>query len=386
MSETFISYGRQSISEGDIAAVVEALRSDWLTQGPAVERFEAALTSLTGAEAAVAVCNATAALHIACLALDLGPGDLLWTSPNSFVASANCALYCGAEVDFVDIDPLTFNMSASALAEKLEQAKKVGRLPKIVVPVHFAGQSCDMAAIAALSRQYGFRIIEDASHGVGGTYHNRPIGSCAFSDIAVFSFHPVKIITTGEGGAAMTNDPLLAEKLRLFRSHGITRDPAAMEGESEGPWYYQQIDLGLNYRMTDIQAALGASQAERVADFIAKRHAVADVYDRDLAGLPLTLPVRTPDGISALHLYVVQTQDISRRSGVFAAMRAANIGVNVHYIPIHLQPYYRKLGFKAGDFPASEAYYAGAISIPMHPQLSAADLSRVAGALEKALS
>ena len=386
MSEPFISYGRQWINDDDLAAVADVLKSDWLTQGPAIERFEATLTALTGAQTAVAVCNATAALHIACLALDVGSGDLVWTSPNSFVASANCALYCGADVDFVDIDPISFNMSAASLAAKLEEAERAGRLPKVVIPVHFAGQSCDMLAIHALGQRYGFKIIEDASHGVGGLYHNRAIGSCAHSDIAVFSFHPVKIITTGEGGAAMTNDPALAEKLRLYRSHGVTREEHLMQGESHGPWYYQQVALGLNYRMTDIQAALGASQMTRIAEFVDLRHAVADQYDAKLAALPVRAPVREAQGRSALHLYVVQLDDATRRADVFSAMRHANIGVNVHYIPIHLQPYYMARGFKPGDFPAAEDYYTRAISIPMHPQLSEADIDRVVATLGAALA
>jgi UDP-4-amino-4,6-dideoxy-N-acetyl-beta-L-altrosamine transaminase len=386
MSENFISYGRQSIEDSDIEAVVDVLRSDWLTQGPAIERFEAGLTALTGAKHAVVMCNATAALHIACLALDAGPGDLVWTSPNSFVASSNCALYCGADVDFVDIDSATLNMSVNGLREKLIAAKAAGRLPKIIIPVHFAGQSCDMQAIGALAKEYGFRIIEDASHGVGGSYAGVPIGSCSYSDITVFSFHPVKIITTAEGGATLTNDPALANRLAKLRSHGITRNPDEMDKASEGDWYYQQVDLGLNYRLTDLQAALGANQLTRITQFVERRHAVADFYDKALAHLPLTLPVRLSDGVSALHLYPVQVNDTSRRRAVFDALRAAKIGVNVHYIPIHLQPYYQGLGFKAGDFPAAEHYYAGAISLPMHPLLSDADLDRIVAVLEQALA
>ncbi len=386
MSDTFISYGRQSIEDSDVEAVVAALRSDWLTQGPAIERFEAGLISLTGAKFAAVMCNATAALHLACLALDVGKGDLVWTSPNSFVASSNCALYCGTDVDFVDIDPATLNMSIEQLAQKLVAAKASGRLPKVVIPVHFAGQSCDMRAIAALSDEYGFRIIEDASHGVGGSYAGAPIGSCQYSDIAVFSFHPVKIITTAEGGATMTNDPALANRLTQLRSHGITRDIKQMNKPSEGDWYYQQIDLGLNYRLTDLQAALGANQLTRIAEFVERRHEIADYYDTALAHLPITLPIRLSDGVSALHLYPIQINDTSRRRDVFDQLRAANIGVNVHYIPIHQQPYYTALGFKSGDFPASEHYYAGAISLPMHPQLSAADLHRIVDVLERALA
>jgi UDP-4-amino-4,6-dideoxy-N-acetyl-beta-L-altrosamine transaminase len=386
MSNNFISYGRQSIEDSDIEAVVATLKSDWLTQGPAIERFESGLTALTGADHAVVVCNATAALHIACLALQVGAGDLVWTSPNSFVASSNCALYCGADVDFVDIDPVTLNMSTLRLAEKLALAKSAGRLPKVVIPVHFAGQSCDMRAIAALANEYGFKVIEDASHGVGGSFAGAPIGSCKYSDIAVFSFHPVKIITTAEGGAAMTNDPALAKSLAKLRSHGITRDPIEMDQASEGDWYYQQVDLGLNYRLTDLQAALGANQLTRIEAFVARRHQIADFYDTALAHLPVQLPVRLDDGVSALHLYPIQINDAAKRRGVFDQMRAAKIGVNVHYIPIHTQPFYRALGFNAGDFPAAEHYYARAISIPMHPLLTDADLDRVVTTLEQALA
>lgn len=381
----FISYGRQWIDADDEAAVLATLRSDWLTQGPAIDAFEAALCDLTGAKHAAAMCNATAALHISCLALGVGPGDSVWTSPNSFVASANCALYCGASVDFVDIDPLTLNMSADALAAKLEAAEAAGTLPKVVIPVHFAGQSCDMAAIGALAKRYGFRVIEDASHAVGGSYRGTRVGACEHSDITVFSFHPVKIVTTAEGGAALTNDADLASRVAMLRSHGITRDPALMEDENEGGWYYQQVALGYNYRLTDLQAALGTSQLTRIDRFLAQRHAIADLYDARLAHLPMTLPVRFNDSVSALHLYPIQLHDPAKRRAVFDALRAEKIGVNVHYIPIHLQPYYRRLGFKAGDFPVAENYYARAITLPMHPQLGEAEIDRIVGALERAL-
>ncbi len=381
----FIHYGRQHITDQDVETVAAILRSDWLTQGPAVDRFEAKLAELTTAPHAVAVSSATAALHIACLACDLGPGDIAWTSPNSFVASANCAIYCGAEVDFVDIDPVSLNMSAEALDAKLQVAEAEGRLPKVVIPVHFAGQACDMAEIAALARRYGFRIIEDASHAVGGSYADVPIGACTFSDIAIFSFHPVKIITTGEGGAAMTRDPELAARMELLRSHGITRRRELLLRADEGPWYYEQSGLGFNYRVTDIQAALGVSQIDRVDEYIARRHEIADEYDARLAGLPLTLPARLPGRRSALHLYVVQLEEAGRRRQLFEAMRNAGIGVNVHYIPIHLQPFYRARGFSPGDFPNAEAYYERAITIPMHPQLALADIERVADTLAEAL-
>lgn len=385
-----IPYGRQDISQADIDAVIETLQSDFLTQGPAVERFETALTDYCGAAFAVAVNSATSALHIACLALELGPGDLLWTSPITFVASANCALYCGADVDFVDIDPATFNMCPRALETKLETAQAAGRLPKVIVPVHMTGQSCDMAAIAALARKYGVRVIEDASHAIGGHYLGAPVGNCAHSDITVFSFHPVKIVTTAEGGAAMTNDVRLAERLRLFRSHGITRDPRLMTHAPDGPWYYQQVELGYNYRITDLQAALGVSQMARVDDYVARRHAIADRYDALLAGLPVLTPLRHPDGRSALHLYVIRLapEALARpgRRAVFEGLRARGVGVNLHYIPVHTQPYYSKFGFAQGDFPAAEAYYASAISLPMFPTLSEDDQRRVVDALKDTLA
>jgi UDP-4-amino-4,6-dideoxy-N-acetyl-beta-L-altrosamine transaminase len=385
MADTFISYGKQAIDEDDIAAVVQVLQSDWLTQGPAIERFERELLKVTGAAHATAVASATAALHIACLALGAGKGTRVWTSPNSFVASSNCALYCGATVDFVDIDPITYNMSISALGEKLARAERNGLLPDILIPVHFSGQSCDMRAIGELSNRYGFRVIEDASHAIGGSYNGKPIGVCEFSEICVFSFHPVKIVTTAEGGAALTNDAGLAAKLDMLRSHGITRDQKSMDGPSEGSWYYQQIMLGYNYRMTDMQAALGSSQLTRLGNFISRRHEIADHYDCALANLPITTPIRVPDGISALHLYVILLEDAGRRGELFDYLRAAGIGVNVHYIPIHLQPYYRALGFSSGDFPVAEDYYARAISIPMHPGLDRNDLDRVCGTLVSGL-
>ncbi|MFN3883355.1 MAG: UDP-4-amino-4,6-dideoxy-N-acetyl-beta-L-altrosamine transaminase [Rhodocyclaceae bacterium] len=383
-----IPYGRQDISEADVAAVAAVLRSDWLTQGPTVARFEQAVASRCGAAHAVAVNSATSALHLACLALGLGPGDRLWTSPITFVASANCARYCGAEVDFVDIDPATGNLSVARLAEKLERAATSGRLPKIVVPVHFAGRPCEMAAIHALGRRYGFRIIEDASHAIGARYRGEPVGNCRYSDITVFSFHPVKIITTGEGGMALTNDAVLAETMALLRSHGITRDPAHMDRPPEGAWYYQQVALGFNYRMTDIQAALGLSQLQRLDAFVARRWELAQRYNQRLAGLPLTLP-DGPDGAhSAWHLYVIRLQlDRIRKTHreVFDALRAAGIGVNLHYIPVHLQPYYRRLGFGPGDFPEAERHYAEAISLPIYATLGETRQDEVITALEEAV-
>ena len=380
-----IPYGRQDITPEDIAAVEAVLRSDFLTQGPAVPGFEQALAAYCGAARGVAMNSATSALHVACLALGLGPGDRLWTSPNTFVASANCGLYCGAEVDFVDTDPATYNMSVAALEARLVAAAAEGRLPKVVIPVHFAGQSCEMRAIHALGQQYGFRIIEDASHAVGATYLGEPVGNCRYSDITIFSFHPVKIITTAEGGMAMTNDPALAERMERLRSHGITRDPAAMAWDSEGPWYYQQVELGYNYRITDLQAALGHSQLARLDDYVARRHAIAARYDAALAGLPLTTPWQHPDSRSALHLYPIRLHDASRRREVFEALRAAGIGVNVHYIPVHTQPHYHRLGFRPGDFPEAERYYAGAISLPMFPTLTPAQQDEVVAALARVL-
>lgn len=367
-----IPYGRQDITEADIIAVTDVLRSDYLTQGPAVPRFEQAVADYCGAAYGVAVNSATSALHIACLALDLGPGDLLWTSPNTFVASANCARYCGAAVDFVDIDPRTYNLSVEALAAKLEQAQTTGTLPKIVIPVHFAGQPCDMQAIAKLAERYGFRVIEDASHAIGGRYQGEPVGNCRCSDITVFSFHPVKIITTGEGGLAVTNDPDLAERMARLRTHGITRDPARMQGDPAGPWDYQQIELGFNYRMTDMQAALGYSQLQRIDDYIARRHALAERYDHQLAELAVRIPYRDPNHRSALHLYPIQIEDqVGRdRRAVFEALRTAGIGVNVHYIPVHTQPDYQRLGFKHSAFPVAEEYYHRAISLPMFPTMT----------------
>ncbi|MBT2300798.1 UDP-4-amino-4,6-dideoxy-N-acetyl-beta-L-altrosamine transaminase [Variovorax paradoxus] len=379
-----IPYGRQDVIADDVEAVTSVLQSDWLTQGPIVPRFERAMADACGASHAVAVNSATSALHIACLALGLGPGDWLWTSPITFLASANCALYCGARVDFVDIDPRTYNLSPDALARKLEQARTENRLPKIVVPVHLAGQSCDMAAIYALSREYGFSIIEDASHAVGGRYQNLPVGDCRFSDIAVFSFHPVKIITSAEGGMALTNDAQLAERMALFRSHGMTREPAQMSREPDGPWYYEQIELGFNYRMSELQAALGLSQTTRLHDYVRRRHELARRYDERLASLPLTTPRQHPDCYSGLHLYVVRV-DATRRRAVFDALRAQDIGVNVHYIPLHTQPYYRRLGNASGTFPEAESYYAEAISLPMYATLTEGQQNRVIDVLGRAL-
>ena len=367
-----IPYGRQDISEADIQAVVDVLRSDFLTQGPAVPAFESAVATYCGAQHSIAVNSATSALHIACLALDVGKGDIVWTSPITFVASANCALYCGAEIDFVDIDPRTYNMSIERLTEKLAQAEKLGSLPKVVIPVHLCGQPCDMAAIYLLGQQYGFKIIEDASHAIGGKYRSEPIGNCRYSDITVFSFHPVKIITTGEGGMAVTNNSSLAKSMQLLRSHGITRDVGEMTHAPDGSWYYQQIDLGYNYRMTDIQAALGLSQMQRLDEFVTKRHLIAKRYDQLLAGLPVVTPWQHLDSYSGLHLYVIRLKLKSIQKThreVFEALRAADIGVNLHYIPVYHQPYYQGLGFKEGYCLEAEDYYAEVVSLPMYPKL-----------------
>jgi UDP-4-amino-4,6-dideoxy-N-acetyl-beta-L-altrosamine transaminase len=383
-----IPYGRQDISQADIQAVVDVLRSDFLTQGPVVPAFEKAVSDYCGAQHAVAVNSATSALHIACMALGVGQGDVVWTSPITFVASANCALYCGAQVDFVDIDPRTYNLSVERLAEKLAQADKSGCLPKVVIPVHLCGQSCDMVGIHALGQQYGFKIIEDASHAIGGRYKGEPIGNCNYSDITVFSFHPVKIITTGEGGMALTNDENLAKHMQLLRSHGITRDAADMTHVPDGPWYYQQIDLGFNYRMTDIQAALGLSQMQRLDEFVTKRHAIAQRYDELLVDLPVITPWRHRDIYSGLHLYVIRLKlnKIGKtHREVFDALRAAGIGVNLHYIPVHRQPHYQRLGFKHGHYPEAERYYTEAISLPMYSGLTRNDQDSVLRALHAAL-
>jgi UDP-4-amino-4,6-dideoxy-N-acetyl-beta-L-altrosamine transaminase len=369
----YIPYGRQDISQADIDAVIEVLRSDWLTQGPMIERFEQTVADYCGAKYAVAVSSATAGLHLACLAAGLGEGDYFWTSPITFVASANCGLYCGAQVDFVDINPRTYNMSVERLEEKLIEAEKIGKLPKLVIPVHLAGQSCEMERIYQLSQQYGFQILEDASHAIGAKYQGKPVGSCQFSDMTVFSFHPVKIITTGEGGMILTNKKELYEKLIRGRSHGITRDPELMTEASHGDWYYQQLELGYNYRMTDIQAALGVSQMERLDEFVERRQFLAMRYNELLTDLSLDLPWQYPDTESSWHLYIIRLQgdklDKTHRQ-VFEALRSARISVNLHYIPVYKQPYYQKLRLDWGDFPEAEQYYQEAISIPLYYGLS----------------
>ena len=384
-----IPYGRQDISQEDIGAVVEVLKSDFLTQGPMVPRFEQAVATHVGAKHALAVNSATSALHIACLALGLGTGDWLWTTPVTFVASANCGLYCGAQVDFVDIDPRTYNLCPVALAAKLQQAEREGRLPKVVVAVHLCGQPCDMQAIHALSVRYGFRVIEDASHAIGGKYQGEFVGKGRYSDITIFSFHPVKIITTAEGGMALTNSDELASRMNLLRSHGITRDPKQMTQDPDGPWYYQQIDLGFNYRMTELQAALGISQMTRLDAFVRRRHELARRYDKLLTDLPVITPWQHPDAYSGLHLYVIRLRldSISKsHRQVFDELRAQGIGVNLHYIPVHTQPYYQRMGFKVGDFPEAERYYAEAISLPMYQGLSDEQQDQVIEALRASLT
>jgi UDP-4-amino-4,6-dideoxy-N-acetyl-beta-L-altrosamine transaminase len=384
-----IQYGRQSISEQDIQAVIDVLHSDFLTQGPAVSLFESAVSTYTTAKYGVAANSATSALHLACMALGLGVGDILWTTPITFVASANCALYCGASVDFVDIDPLTYNVSVEALSQKLSQAEKLGKLPKVVIPVHLCGLSCDMEAINKLSKKYGFSIIEDASHAIGGKYQGSPVGSCQFSDITIFSFHPVKIMTTGEGGMAITNDQNLAEKMQLLRSHGITRDPEKMINPTDEPWNYEQIDLGFNYRITDMQAALGTSQLKRVDKFVARRHEISHLYGSILENMPVQTQYYPDESYSGMHLYVIRINKNKvnkSQKQIFIEMREAGIGVNLHYIPIYNQPYYKKMGFSKQDFPEAERYYEEALTLPLYPDLDDGQIDKVVSSLANVLS
>ena len=383
-----IFYGKQCISENDIKAIESVLRSDFLTQGPMIERFEKKVAEYCGAKYAVAVTNATSALHIACIAVGLGKGDYLWTSPITFVASANCGRYCGANVDFVDIDAKTYNMSVVALEEKLKQAKKDGKLPKIVVPVHLAGQSCDMKRIYELSKEYGFTVLEDASHALGADYIGNKVGSCQFSDMAVFSFHPVKIITTGEGGMVLTNNYELYKKLKLLRSHGITRNENEMTHKSDGSWYYQQIDLGFNYRMTDIQAALGLSQMDRLDEFVKRRRYLSMRYDELLKDLPLTTPCVSSDTVPSWHIYIVRV-DFNRvkktKQEIFDAMKKKGVALNLHYIPVHTQPYYEQFGARAEDCPEAMRYYAEAFTLPLYVGLSDDKQGEVIKALKECL-
>ncbi|MCY4328699.1 MAG: UDP-4-amino-4,6-dideoxy-N-acetyl-beta-L-altrosamine transaminase [Endozoicomonadaceae bacterium] len=385
-----IPYGFQDITIQDIDAVTAVLKSNFLTQGPVIPSFEKAITNKCKVNYAVAVNSATSALHLACLALGLGKDDVLWTTPITFVASANCALYCGATVDFVDIDAKTYNLCPEKLEKKLELVSTSGgKLPAVVVPVHLSGQSCNMEKLHTLSVRYGFKIIEDASHAIGAKYKNKPVGNCQYSDITVFSFHPVKIITTGEGGVAVTNDKKLADKMRLLRSHGITRDPELMTHEPHGPWYYQQTDLGFNYRMTDIQAALGLSQLERLDKYIDKRQSLASQYDKLLAELPVTRPYQHPDSYSSYHLYIIRLQPDKTRAShpkVFSFLRKQGIGVNLHYIPVHTQPYYQQAGFSYGDFPEAEKYYTEAISLPLFPKIKPEEQTYIVNTLKQVLS
>lgn len=388
MTPPFIPYGRQDITQQDVDAVVAVLQSDWITQGPAIENFEKAVAAYCGTKYAVAVSSATAALHIACLAAQLQENDGLWTSPNTFVASANCGRYCGASVDFVDIDPESYNLSIAGLENKLQQAQSQGTLPKVLIPVHFAGQSCDMENISRLAQHYEITVIEDASHAIGGQYQGLPVGSCQYSDMTVFSFHPVKIITTGEGGMVLTNREDLYERLIRLRTHGITRQPDLMQSDSHGPWYYQQLELGFNYRMTDLQAALGNSQMLRLDEFVQRRQSLAKRYDQLLKKLPVTVPWQHPQTASSWHLYVIRLSldKISKTHlQVFKSLREAGIGVNLHYIPVHTQPYYQQLGFQWGDFPQVEQYYQEAISIPLFYGLTDTAQDRVVQTLQDVL-
>jgi UDP-4-amino-4,6-dideoxy-N-acetyl-beta-L-altrosamine transaminase len=386
MTEPLIPYGRQWIDDTDIEAVIAVLRGDWLTQGPLVPAFETTVAERCGAAHAVAVNSGTSALHLACLALGARPGDVVWTVPNTFVASANCARYCGSDVDFVDIDPETWCISVTALEKKLEETRSRGeRLPAIVIPVHFGGEPCDMAAVAELARVYGFRVIEDASHALGARYRDTSVGACRYSDVTVLSFHPVKLVTTGEGGMALTNDPAVARRMARLRSHGISRDPADMTREPDGPWYYEQLELGFNYRLTDIQAALGMSQMSRLDRFLSLRSALAGQYDRALSDLPVQTQRVSGYASSAWHLYVIRVA-AGIHETVFRQLRALGIGVNLHYIPVHLQPYYRGLGFREGDFPEAESYYREAITLPLFPAMSDAEWNRVIDACRAVLA
>ncbi len=384
-----IPYGRQDLNQDDIDAVIKVLESDYLTQGPKIPEFERSIIDYCDVEFAVAVNSSTSALHIACLALGVSKGDLVWTSPISFVASANCALYCDASIDFVDIDPVTYNLSIEKLEYKLIKARADNQqLPKVLIPVHLSGQSCDMERIYTLSKEYGFSIIEDAAHAIGGYYKDKPVGSCKYSDITVFSFHPVKIITTAEGGVATTNNLELDKKMRLYRSHGVTREPSEMTKEPDGPWYYQQIVLGYNYRMSDIQAALGISQMKRLDSFIVKRNEIAAHYDKFLTNMPLITPVQKVNLLSSRHLYIIRLDLpnlIKTRNEIFQELRNEGLGVNVHYIPIHLQPFFKQIGFKLGDFPEAESYYEDAISIPLFPQMTHHEVNKVVDVLEHVL-
>ncbi|MCL1044785.1 UDP-4-amino-4,6-dideoxy-N-acetyl-beta-L-altrosamine transaminase [Shewanella electrodiphila] len=380
-----IPYGKQLINQDDIDSVIEVLTSDYLTQGPKVPAFEQAVCEYTGAQYAVAVNSATSALHIACLALGVEKGDYVWTSPITFVASANCALYCGAMIDFVDVDVATGNMCPNMLRTKLEEAKLQGRLPKVLIPVHLCGHSCDMAAIAALSNEYGFKVIEDASHGIGGSYLGNKLGGCHYSDISIFSFHPVKIITSAEGGVATTNSASLASKMALYRSHGVTKNPQIMHRPDEGDWYYEQHELGFNYRMSDLHAALGLSQLNQLDQFVTERNRLSKIYDKQCNDLPLTSVNPLSDSISARHLYMIRLHNVKLRRSIFDMMRSKGIQVHVHYFPVHLQPYYLRLGFKEGDYVNAESFYQQILTLPLYPALVDIDQQKVISELSSCL-
>lgn len=383
-----ITYGRHQIDNSDIEAVIHVLRSETITQGPVATRFEQEIAKITQSRYCISVSSATAALHIACLALNTGPGDLVWTSPNSFIASANCALFCGAKIDFVDIDPQTYNMCPVKLEKKLAAAKKANALPKIVIPVHFAGQPCDMEKIHQLSKQYGFAIIEDASHAIGSTFNKKPTGNCAYSDITVFSFHPVKIITSGEGGAATTNQKILADKMRQLANQGITRNENSFQFTNEGPWYYEQHVLGYNYRISDIHAALGLSQLNKLPIFLQSRQKIKEFYHQRLATMPIVRPYQNTNSISSYHLYpiLLNTNKADYKRKVFEQLHSAGIYVQSHYIPIHTQPFFRAKGFRKGDYPITEAYYSKTISLPIHPGLTLDDLEYIVDTLKRVLN
>jgi UDP-4-amino-4,6-dideoxy-N-acetyl-beta-L-altrosamine transaminase len=376
---SYLPYGSHLITEQDIAAVTSALLSPQITQGPLVPQFESEVASLIECQYAVAFNSATSALHVACLALDLCPGDWLWTSPTTFVASANCALYCGANIDFVDIDIRSGLMDTALLEHKLKIAKSQNKLPKIIIPVHLSGTSCDMQKISSLSSEYGFSVIEDASHAIGASYRSQPVGSCLYSDICIFSFHPVKIITTAEGGLASTNSSILHRRMQELRSHGITKDTSKFINKNSPPWAYEQQYLGMNYRLSELHAALGISQLSRLSNIVDRRNELLVRYKQSLSDLPLTFLEIPTDCRSSVHLCIVRFDDElpATQLNFYNYFHQNNIGVQVHYTPVHLQPYYQSLGFKSGDFPNSERYAQSSMSLPLYPSISDSDFLRV---------